>query len=452
MKVGKNIGKYVLILFLCNVLVLLLSKTLLFDVLWIALLISFSLAVMVSLVIDKLNNITVATIVKNIHDMLFEKTNNSLPGNTVHMPREIDYFLDKISSKAKEFTFKIKRLTREKTEYFAVLEKITHGVVAVDKNLTILLANSVARELFKVKGEAYGKYFLEVFIESRLERALKSSMDKGVDSMFIIHTKLEEPKILKIEINVLLVENEIFGAMIQMNDITEIIKLEMIRSEFAANVSHELKTPLTSIKGFVDTLLDLNVDDKETTEKFLKIIRIETVRLSRLINDILSLSEIESKKKPTLIRKVNLTSLTKEVIEIMETQAKVKNISLECNLQNYSSSISGNADHIKQMLINLIDNAIKYTASGGKVYVSLLELDSFFVFKIRDTGIGIEKEHLQRIFERFYRVDKGRSRDMGGTGLGLAIVKHIAKSMNGYVEVESSFGKGTEFSVYLPIR
>ncbi len=227
--------------------------------------------------------------------------------------------------------------------------------------------------------------------------------------------------------------------------------MEQMRSDFAANVSHELKTPLTSIKGFVETLLEGAVEDTGTAKKFLEIIGIETDRLSRLINDVLSLSEIELKKGSTFSKRINISLILKDTIEMMKSHARVKEISLGHLFASDEIWINANIDRIKQMAINLIDNAIKYTPQGGSVTVLLEDIGDKIVLRVRDTGIGIAKEHIPRIFERFYRVDKGRSRTMGGTGLGLAIVKHIVKSMNGHIEVYSEPGRGTEFAVHIPI-
>jgi len=230
-----------------------------------------------------------------------------------------------------------------------------------------------------------------------------------------------------------------------------------VRTEFVANVSHELKTPLTSIKGFAETLKSGDIDDEKDTIRFLNIIEDEADRLYRLINDILSLSELEQKKTKKIREEIKVKNAVKEVLSMLKSQSDRKNIELEINAQEELKNLTGDADKFKQMLINLVDNAIKYTPENGKVLVEAYNLADKtgrdrVVIKVADNGIGIPKQHIPRLFERFYRVDKARSRNVGGTGLGLAIVKHIVILFNGEIEVDSEVGKGTEFRIIIPVQ
>lgn len=376
-----------------------------------------------------------------------------LHGNRFHTePKELSNLAKEIRKIYTEFQSTNYILRQNNLELNAILESVSEGIVAIDIHSNILIANKTAKDLFNIREDVSGKYFLEAFLDSRLDRVFQNVMSKGNKVSTTIQTKLESPKILKIETTILKVDNFKIGAVMLMQDVTELSKLEQMRSDFAANVSHELKTPLTSISGYVETLLEGDVKDSEITKKFLQIIGIETDRLTRLINDILSLSEIELKKFSRFSNKVNVSSILKETIEIMKSHAKAKNISLIQKFPSNDLWLIGNTDRVKQMAINLIDNAIKYTPSGGTVTLILEDDGEKITFRVKDTGIGIDKEHLPRIFERFYRVDKGRSRSMGGTGLGLAIVKHIVKSMKGYIEVYSEPGSGTEFAAYFPIQ
>ena len=228
--------------------------------------------------------------------------------------------------------------------------------------------------------------------------------------------------------------------------------LENMRSEFVANVSHELKTPLTSISGFTETLLCGALDDKEQARKFLQIIHIESDRLMRLINDILSLSELES-GAPRRMERLDVWDALSYVEEVMQPAAQRREVRLIVDLSGAEGLfVWGNDGWLKQMLINLTDNAIKYTLAGGTVRLSARRAGDHAELSVRDSGIGIPEESQKRLFERFYRVDKGRSRSMGGTGLGLAIVKHIARNMGGDVTVESEVGKGSCFTVTLPLK
>ena len=222
-----------------------------------------------------------------------------------------------------------------------------------------------------------------------------------------------------------------------------------MRSDFVANVSHELKTPLTSISGFVETLrLNENIDI-DTRNRFLGIIESESDRLKRLIDDILLLSFIENNEKMSL-DKVSIYQVFKEVYEMTIYMANSKNIKLDYYFDDKEIEILSNRDYIKQIFLNLVDNAIKYTPENKKIEVYVKKENENITIKVIDEGVGIPKEDINRIFERFYRVDKARSRDVGGTGLGLAITKHIVKSLDGTIVVNSELNKGSEFIVTIP--
>jgi len=236
------------------------------------------------------------------------------------------------------------------------------------------------------------------------------------------------------------------GAVSVLQDVTEVKKLENMRTEFVANVSHELKTPLTSIRGFAETLR--YVEDEETKNKFLDIIDEEAERLTRLISDILLLSDIEQKqefKQETF----ETDRVVEDVVGLMRNIAEKKGINIDIEGDEIPR-IVGDRDKFKQMLINLIDNGVKYSEHGDKVTVRKILRKKDFTIIVEDTGIGIEKDAIPRLFERFYRVDKARSRAKGGTGLGLAIVKHIVIGFNGKLRVESELGIGTKFIITFP--
>jgi two-component system phosphate regulon sensor histidine kinase PhoR len=227
-------------------------------------------------------------------------------------------------------------------------------------------------------------------------------------------------------------------------------KLDKIRTDFVANVSHELKTPLTSIKGFIETLEDGAIDDKENARRFLLIIKKHSERLNNIINDLLSLAEIETGKGGIEAGKLDMKYLLDEVVWGFGHVLSEKMQKLNVDYKGRDFRISGNKDKIEQVLVNLIDNAIKYTGKNGEIKVSLFEEKDSVMVTVEDNGIGIPKEHLDRIFERFYRVDKARSRELGGTGLGLAIVKHIVMLHKGHIDIESEPGKGTKVTLVFP--
>lgn len=223
-------------------------------------------------------------------------------------------------------------------------------------------------------------------------------------------------------------------------------KAEQIRKDFVANVTHELKTPLTSISGFVETLQDGAAEDPEIRNKFLDIIAIEAARLKRLIEDILVISDIESKREVNTDRDINVRESIEEIIAAMEPVAEAKKVKI-ITFYAYEIYIGGNHDRFKQLMVNLIENAVKYSHDGGEVVVTAKKVEGRVHISVKDEGIGISEEHLPRVFERFYRVDKSRSQKVGGTGLGLAIVKHIAALFEAEIKVESELGKGSVFTV-----
>jgi len=226
-------------------------------------------------------------------------------------------------------------------------------------------------------------------------------------------------------------------------------KLEQMRKDFVANVSHELKTPITSIKGFSETLLDGALSDKQTAEYFLSIILKESDRLQTLIQDLLDLSKIEQQGFLLSIQPCDLREILEDISVILESKAKEKNVELNMILPDNLTYIEGDIYRLKQIFINLINNALTYTPQGGSVRVRVEKHDNYALVTVSDTGIGIKKEEIPRIFERFYRVDRARSRNSGGTGLGLAIVKHLVEAHKGQISVQSEVGKGTTFTVKL---
>ena len=247
-------------------------------------------------------------------------------------------------------------------------------------------------------------------------------------------------------------KHAIIGSIINIEDITELVKLENMRRDFVANVSHELKTPLTSITGFVETLKINDDIDKDTRNHFLDIIEKESNRLKGLIEDILLLSSIENGQDLSY-EQVKLFDVFKEVYEITQYIASSKNITVSYNFEDKDVHILADRDNVKKIFLNLVDNGIKYTPENGRIEVlqHYDENKQNIILEFKDNGIGIPKESLNRIFERFYRVDKARSRDIGGTGLGLAITKHMVKSLGGTIEVESILGVGSDFIVTIPL-
>lgn len=326
----------------------------------------------------------------------------------------------------------------------AILKSMDSGVIAVDKEHNVIMINPYAEKIFGIKGDIIGQKLMNHVRDFELDNVFDSEKD-SVEITIINPIERD----LRIKTAEIINGKEHIGKVAVVQDITDIKKLENMRSQFVANVSHELKTPLTSIRGFSETLLE--VDDEETRKKFLGIINDEAERLARLINDILTLSNLEQCNK--LHEETNDMDFSPEliidnVVSLVKLEASKKSIEIETSLKN-NNHIWGAPDKFKQMIIILLDNAIKYSESGDKIFINTYEEEGKNVIEVQDTGIGIPEKDLPRIFERFYRVDKARSRAKGGTGLGLAILKHIVISFGGTVEVQSRLGEGTKFTIKL---
>ena len=362
---------------------------------------------------------------------------------------EVGQLAETFNNMAEKLQITINDLYDKKNKLEAILKSMQNGVIAVDRCGKIILVNPTAINMFGFDADIVGKHILEAIRNFELEDIIIKHQDENRE----IVVNYPKKRVLRVKAAPIIDNDKThknLGVVVVMQDITEIKQLEKIRTDFVANVSHELKTPLTSIKGFTETLKNGAINDVITREKFLDIISVEADRLTRLINDILIISELENKRQSILFERININHALEEIEDMMSGLAKFKNIILTFNKGKDIPDIQGNYDKVKQLLINLIDNAIKYTHSGGEVSVKIYYNNEMVNIEVADTGIGISKEHISRLFERFYRVDKGRSRAMGGTGLGLAIVKHIVATMNGQIKVNSEIGKGTTFTVILP--
>ncbi len=335
----------------------------------------------------------------------------------------------------------------------SILKSISNGILAIDIEGNILLINDEAKKMINCPKEVMveGRNISFAIRNDLILKQIMMFMGSKVNEKTIIN--MEDGRFLRIKLDPVYLQNNksiVIGSIVNIEDISERVRAENMRKDFVANVSHELKTPLTSISGFAETLkLNENID-KETRNRFLTIIDGEANRLRRLIEDILTLSFIENDKKEEK-EAINLYSVYRRVEDMLMISARTKNISLNCDADE-TIKIAANADYVKQIILNLVDNAIKYTPENGNVNVKIFADKDDAVIKVSDTGMGIPKEDQARIFERFYRVDKARSREIGGTGLGLAITKHIAMNLGGTISVESELEKGSTFTVRIPIK
>ena len=348
------------------------------------------------------------------------------------------------------------RVFKQKTRnqaFNAIIGHMQNGIIAVDEKLNLMLVNPAAKKLLNIAGSPEGQPINEISKDVNMSQVLKTGMEQNsvyTNEVRVRSASGRSPAPLRLYVSPMKDGEKVVGAVALIADITEIKNLEQVRTDFAANVSHELKTPLTSIMGFVETLQDGAINKPEMAKKFLRIIMTEAERLKRLINDILSITKLESGNNALPSKPVRLDQMVDDICDMLDFQASEKNVAIHRPSNPEHSYVMANPDSVEQMLINLIENAIKYNKDGGSVRVSLHHEADKINLTVADTGIGIAQEDIPKLSERFYRVDKGRSRQTGGTGLGLAIVKYLLRAMNGSFEVHSELGVGTEFLITLP--
>ena len=379
-----------------------------------------------------------------------------------------------INGMADSLQQQLKRIRENEHLLQSVLANMTGGILMIDSQNRVVLINAEAQQILKMKehqllGKPYQaikrNYEFTKFIEAGLESKERIQEERQVYDpedrilhfdgvpMYQGHDSLESNQ--KINNGNHSNERMFKGMLFLLQDVTDIRRLEVMRSEFVANVSHELKTPIAAVKGFAETLLTGGVQDEETARSFLKIIYDEGDRLNRLIGDILDLSKIESRRVLLEYEPVHVKDLFDRIFEVLHSSASKKSISMHHNVAEYIF-IEGDEDRLRQIFMNLLSNAISYTPEGGRVSVEAHiahenEEHERIIIIVSDTGIGIPKKDLPRIFERFYRVDKARSRSSGGTGLGLSIVKHLVELHHGTITVDSKVGEGSSFILELPV-
>lgn len=345
---------------------------------------------------------------------------------------------------------KIVKLQKENSQVQGILDSMVEGVIAVDRGTKILAINPTIEKLFNVsQDEAKGRFFLEVIRNNDIAEIINTILNSKESISRELALIWPIQRTFQINASPILEKNTVSGCLMVLHDITEIRKLETMRRDFVANVSHELKTPLTSIKGFVETLLEGALEDKENSRHFLKIIQEHAERLNSLINDLLDLSAIESEETQLEAEEFKLKELADKVLSSFKAQLKNRTIEAKNNLDG-NLFVKADKARIEQVFTNLLDNAIKFNKDKGFIRIYSQDLPDKIKIIVEDSGIGIPQKDIPRIFERFYRVDKARSRELGGTGLGLSIVKHIVGLHRGTVGVESTEGLGSKFFFTLP--
>lgn len=348
---------------------------------------------------------------------------------------------------------KIAQIALGKSELETVLDNMPSGVIVFDNYGRVHLVNRAAEKAFSLSiKEVTGKYALEALRNFQFDESIKEAYRDGNVVKRELNFIYPAARVYQTHLAPFKGEyGEILGVVAVFHDITSIRELEVMRTEFVANASHELQTPLTAVKGFAETLLDGAMHDPQTSEKFIKIINNEAERLSRLVDDLLDLANLEAKKINLSFQPVDLRTFIPETVQRLMPHAEKNELTITCDIPDNLPSIRGDSDWLAQVIFNLLENSIKYTQPGGRIMVRALKQKENIKVEVEDTGIGIPAKDLPRVFERFYRVDKARSRRMGGTGLGLAIVKHVVEAHGGKVTVRSEEGKGTTFSFTLGI-
>jgi two-component system phosphate regulon sensor histidine kinase PhoR len=367
---------------------------------------------------------------------------------------EIGQLSKNINDMVAELQEKIRVANEEKWKLRAAFASMAEGVMVLDSQNRIEGLNKGMAEIIgREYDDIVGKTPMEAFRNIALQDALNRFRQAGEIVLEEITLGDENPMILDVNISaVKSLPGQDPKTMIVFHNVTRLKKLEQVRADFVANVTHEIKTPLTAIIGFVETLQQGAIDDKAKAQKFLLTIHENAQRLNRLVDDLLTLSSIELGESKLHLEGLALEDVFETALTLISPRAALKNVGIQRDVQPGLPSVRADRDRLVQILVNVLDNAVKFTPERGSVSITASpEVQGGVVIKITDTGIGISKSELPRLGERFYRIDKTRFREMGGTGLGLSIVKHLMKAHEGSIEIESTLGKGTTVSLHFPV-
>jgi len=367
------------------------------------------------------------------------------------LPDEFGQLADTLNTTADSLGRLLSQTAQDSAELLAILSSMSEGVIATDIRQRILLVNAGAGQLLGFDfQDARGKLLYEAMRNEQILRAASDVLAGTTRTPFQVGPL--GGRHLEVTVCTFAPEGAAkpSGLVIVTHDTTQSVRYQELRKEFVANVSHELRTPLTVIKGFIETLSDGALHDPEKGPQYLATIQKHADQLSNVVNDLLELSRLESQSDLPR-RSIELPTIVQRAVDLLVPAAQKKRQNLSVEVDAYLPRVSGNADYLERAVANLVDNAIKYTPDSGAIQVSVHSDNGHVVVEVTDTGIGIPEDDLPRIFERFYRVDRSRSREMGGTGLGLSIVKHVAQTHGGAIDVASTPGKGTVFKLRLPV-
>ena len=371
-----------------------------------------------------------------------------LPGDRSDEIGQLAAVINELALGAEE---RINEMTSNRNRLAAVLTALTEGVIALDLDQRVQHVNESALKMLGLKREnILNRKFMEVTVAREIKQAVQTSIEEETSVTCSVSF---EGRTLDCTCQLIdgVTDQESRGAILVIEDETERRRLEQVRSDFVANASHELKTPISAIRGLIETIIDDPDMPQDVFQRFVERIRQQTIRLDNIVQDLLQLSRFDSSEREKAVTRIDLGGVLRQVYQSKTFEATDAGVEFELDLQESSLVIDGEAEALNQLVSNLVENAIKYTGKGGRVQLRLLKLGSMAHIEVEDNGIGISKDETQRIFERFYRVDRARSRDMGGTGLGLAIVKHIAQAHHGSVSVTSQLGQGSRFTVQIPL-
>jgi two-component system phosphate regulon sensor histidine kinase PhoR len=363
---------------------------------------------------------------------------------------ELRNLADAMNQMAVQLNDRIRTITRQRNEIQAILSSMVEAIIAVNSQEQIIRFNHAASELFHIPSEdAKDKRISEVVRNTELVEFVRNALasQEPLEANIVIWDgqRMLQARGTRLKDS----DGAHIGALIVLNDITRLHRMERVRRDFVANVSHELKTPITSIKGFVETLKDGAIHDPENADRFLEIVSRHTDRLNAIIEDLLKLSRLEDEGISIQFEESAVSDVIRDAVMACQGKAEKKQIQLDMECES-GLRARVNPPLLEEALVNLLDNAIKYSPASGRVEIRGIRRENEIRISVQDHGPGIPQKHLPRIFERFYRVDRARSRDMGGTGLGLSIVKHIVQAHQGDVSVESVMGQGSTFSIHLP--
>jgi two-component system phosphate regulon sensor histidine kinase PhoR len=361
---------------------------------------------------------------------------------------------DAINLLARNSARRVWALTADRNRLAAIFTGMVEGVIDVDQNQNIIHINDAAATLMETRKElCVGKPVWQQLRHQRIAQALDEAVrDRGVIRIQVEYPRERDQLILELYVASLSDDQgKPIGAVLVLHDVTELKHLERIRTDFVANASHELKTPITAIRGLSETVVDDPEVDRATLLQFMDRIHAQSIRLSQLVSDLMTISRLEADQGNANFSRINMNELVSRTLSAAAGAVQQKQHQLQVNLPESNVQVFGDRQNLSQLLDNLVDNAIKYTPEGGQIVVNLRQDGDAMLLQVQDNGIGISPQYQERVFERFYRVDKARSQSLGGTGLGLSIVRNIAERHGGKVSVQSQLGNGSTFSFRMPL-